>query len=93
MSVRVRVFDREGVPAGSFKNVAGFRDWRRHARRVLGKGLACGIVECDDVTVVDTSKAMGTLPAGDYEAILLQRMPLPAEARRGAKKHEFYMAI
>ena len=63
-------------------------------KRFGKRRLALAIMQNgEEATVVDTPSQLGAFPPGTYNAVLLQRAPIPANVRRELKGHDLFKAI
>ncbi len=88
--VSVQIFNRAGECVGSFTDASSFRKWRSQTQKQLGGEVAVGIGE---VLIIDTPSLVKVLPGGSYDGVLLQKTPIPREARRKLSDCELWKAI
>lgn len=76
--VSVQVKDRTGEIVGTLTDSASFLAWRRDMRKKLGGNVAAAV---DENHIVDSAKELEALPEGSHSAALVQKKPVPKQAR------------
>ena len=88
--VSVEVKSRAGEDVGRFCDAASYRKWRRELHKALGGTLAAAI---DEDRILDKPAALETLPAGVYQAVLVQKTPIPREVRSQLRGCDLWKAV
>ena len=89
--VHVEVRNAAGDSVGSFSDAAGFRTWRVQMQRERGKNTF-GVAIADGL-IIDMPSLVSRLPTGSYEGVLLQRAPIPTQARRKLSDCDLWKAL
>ena len=92
MSVHVEVRNAAGDVGGSFEGAPGFSKWRCQLKKRLGgkRQIACLI---DETLIVDAPSLMDALPEARYNAVLLERAPIPPQVRRQLASCDLWKAV
>ena len=89
--VHVEVRNAAGDSVGSFSDSAGFRKWRVQMQKE--RGLNKLAVAIADQLIIDTPSLVSRLPPGSHEGVLLQRAPIPTQARRQLSDCDLWRAV
>ena len=89
--VQVEVRNAAGDLIGSFSDAAGFRKWRAQMQKERGQNKIA--VAINDQLIVDTPSLVSRLPPGSYEGVILQRAPIPPQARRQLSDCDLWKAL
>ena len=87
--VQIKVTNRVGEHVGSFDQ-NGFEKWQHDMQCEMGGriGIAIG-----DNCLTDCPNLMSCLPPGLHQAVLVQKIPIPRQARSKLRGHDLWKRV
>lgn len=89
--MRIAVTNRAGEQVGTLCKTT-FLKWQREQKNKLGGRIAIVIQGTKEI-LIDTGAAMRKIPAGSYDAILVQRSAIPSHVRNELRDCDLWRVV